>query len=288
MWFTNGSKYTMGLVIALSAALALTIHVEGGRVTAARQEASSVALEASNVAAERDSTRVFARATSTLASLLGDSVRLYERRVVQVAGERNALDAALHAATGDEQIAAYGLHATIDSLHRIVAAAQSGAANGGRQDVQDVQTVQNVQNAHNVRDVQDVQDVRRAEFIVRQPPYTLRARAEIPPPPDSARLAVRVALDPIHVAAHVTCAAPDRNGIRTASVVASAPSWATITFDRLEQSPDLCASPALVRTARSRQRLEFEPVVIGGGRVIRPDGVGSWGFFVGSGVRVWI
>src|SRR6185437_5941838 len=265
-FFTVFTKYNRGLVIALSAALALTIHVERGRVTAARQQASNIALAASNAAAERDSTRLFARATSTLASLLGDSVRLYERRVVQVVGERNALDAALHAATGggDAQIAKYALHATMDSLNRAVAAAQSGEVNDGGQ------------------------QTRRADFVVRQPPYTVQARAEIPPPPDSARLAVRVALDPIHVAAHVTCAAPDRNGIRTASVVASAPSWATITFDRLEQSPDLCASPALVRTARSRQRLEFEPVVIGGGRVIRPDGVGSWGFFVGSGVRVWM
>jgi hypothetical protein len=265
MWFlTVFTKYNRGLVIALSAALALTIRVERGRVTAARQQASSVALAASNVAAERDSTRMLARATSALASMLGDSVRLYERRIVQAAGERNALDAALHAATGDAQIAKYELQATTDSLNRTVAAAQSGEANDGRQ------------------------DVRRADFVVRQPPYTLQARAEIPPPPDSARLSVRVALDPIHVAAHVLCATPDRNGIRAASVVASTPSWATITFDRLEQSPDLCASPALIRTARSRRLLEFEPVVIGGGRVIRPDGVGSWGFFVGSGVRVWM
>jgi hypothetical protein len=262
-FLTPLTKYIVVLVIALSTALALTIHVERGRVAAARQQVASVALEASNVVAERDSTRMFDRATNTLASLLGDSVRLYERRVVQVAGERNALDAALHTATGEDQIAKSELHATIDSLNRAIAAAQGKVNDGAK-------------------------DVRRADFAVRQPPYTLTARAEIPPPPDSARLSVRVALDPIHVSAHVMCATPDRNGIRTASVVASAPSWATITFDRLEQSPDLCASPALVRTARSRRLFELAPVVIGGGRVIRPDGVGAWGFFVGSGVRVWM
>jgi len=32
----------------------------------------------------------------------------------------------------------------------------------------------------------------------------------------------------------------------------------------------------------------FEPLVIGGGRIVTPDGRGAWGFFAGSGVHVWI
>jgi hypothetical protein len=67
----------------------------------------------------------------------------------------------------------------------------------------------------------------------------------LPAFPDAARLDLRVALDPILVEARVTYSAPNEQGIRRAHVVASTPSWAALRFDRVEQAPDLCASPAL-------------------------------------------
>jgi hypothetical protein len=59
-------------------------------------------------------------------------------------------------------------------------------------------------------------------------------------------------------------------------------------FGRVEQSPDLCRSPALVGSSKRSRLFGFEPLVIGGGRIVTPDGRGSWGFFAGSGVHVWI
>src|SRR5438067_1566936 len=83
------------------------------------------------------------------------------------------------------------------------------------------------------------------------------------------------ALAPIHVETRVTCSSPNEHGIRTASVVASSPPWATLRFDRVEQSPELCTSPALIRSAPTHRLVEFKPLVIGGGRVIAANGSGS-------------
>ena len=134
-------------------------------------------------------------------------------------------------------------------------------------------------------EVDSAHDVRRASFGVRQPPYTVAADVEIPEHPDTARLSLKVALDPIHMDARVMCAAPNEQGIRSATVVAAAPSWATVQFDRVEQSPDLCASPALMRPPRPTRR--FSPLLIGAGRVMDFRGLASWGLFVGIGVSLW-
>jgi hypothetical protein len=76
-------------------------------------------------------------------------------------------------------------------------------------------------------------------------------------------------------------------GIKTASIAASSPPWARLRLDRVEQSPDLCASPALLRNPTPHRTLAFTPLVIDGGRVFAAQGLGSWGFFVGAGLRVW-
>lgn len=132
---------------------------------------------------------------------------MVERQVLQVTQHSDALNR--------ERRACYRGTLTVDSLQRIDAAAGSTNAALG---------------------------ARRASFNVRQAPYTVAADVEIAEHPDSATLALRVALDPIHVDARFMCSAPDGNGIRSASIVASAPSWAVLRFDRVEQSPELCAS----------------------------------------------
>jgi hypothetical protein len=96
--------------------------------------------------------------------------------------------------------------------------------------------------------------VRFAHFDLRHPPYKIEAAVTMPPPPDSARIDLGITLDPIHLAARVTCTAPNSEGVRTASIAASSPSWAVVRFDRVEQSPDLCAR---VRHAPRRQTREF-------------------------------
>ncbi len=54
-----------------------------------------VALTASNLLAERDSSRLVANTNRQAAVLLGDSLRLVEKRAVQVEQRRDALDRAL-------------------------------------------------------------------------------------------------------------------------------------------------------------------------------------------------
>lgn len=235
-------------------ALALTVMIEERRLNAERSRGAIAALRATNLVAERDSTRDVALANRAIAKFLGDSLRLVERQVLQVAQRRDALDDAL----GRERRGRYALSVAMQALDRTARApATNDSANG----------------------------MRRASFAVRQPPYTVAAEVEMPERPDTLRLSIRVALDPIHMDARLSCSAPDAQGIRSATVVAAAPSWATVRFDRVEQSPELCASPALLHATRSPWQFLRRGLVIGVGRVIGFSGT-SWGAFVGIGMSL--
>lgn len=237
-------------IFILAMASALTLGVEEHRLRQERESTASLALAASNLVAERDSTRDVAAMNHSIAAMLGDSLRIVEQRAVQVKQRSDALDRAL----GGERRARYALTAAVDSLERLAtAAAPAGAA-------------------------------RHASFALRQPPYTVAAEVEVPDPPDSARMNLRVALDPIPISARVMCSAPDSHGVRSASVVASSPPWATVRLGRLEQAPELCASPALV--TRAPPRVAFGRVVVGVGLVGRSTSSASVGWFVGAGVVI--
>ncbi len=178
---------------------------------------------------------------------------MVQKLAVQMEQRGDALDRAL----GGERRARYALVATVDSLARS-AVAVAGVDTG--------------------------QLPRRASFTVRQRPYTVAALVEFPRPPDTARMWLRVALDPIPIAARVMCSAPDGHGIRSATVVASSPPWVKVRLERLEQSPELCASPALAR--RAAPRVALRPVIVGVGLVGRPGGAAGVGWFVGTGLAI--
>jgi hypothetical protein len=194
-----------------------------------------------------------AASSRKIAELLGDSLRMVERLVMQRARRADALDRAL----GHERRARYQMTATMESLSRIVRAASIGDANA---------------------------DVRRARFDVRQAPYTIAADVAIPASPDSARLAIRVALDSIPVDLRMGCGAPNRHGIRAATVDAVTPTWAVVQFRRLAQAAELCASPALrADMKRSSRQFAFTPLTAGFGRALSVDGHWSWALFLGGG-----
>jgi hypothetical protein len=245
----------LAAIAFLIVALLATVTIEEHRLRSEQSRAGIVSLKAANMAAESDSTRNVAMENHRIATLLGDSLGLVERQVTQVAQRSDALDDAL----GRERRARYSMSVAADSLR---ATALAPAV---------------VDTAH---------DVRRASFELRQVPYTVEADVEIPEKPDTARLSLRVALDPIHVDARLTCSAPNDQGIRTASVVAAAPVWATVRFDRVEQSPELCASPALMRADRSRRAFGLLKLLFGAGRVMDVRGLASWGVFVGIGTSL--
>ena len=81
----------------------------------------------------------------------------------------------------------------------------------------------------------------------------------MPPGPDTARLSVRVQLDPLRL---------------------------TVRFDQVEQSAELCASLALSKQSSGAGHLGFTPLVIGAGRVFGGNVPSGWGVFVGTGIRV--
>lgn len=239
-------------VAALVALAAVTTAVEHHRVTQLQSENADLALKVTNDSAVVAKTVVVSQTNAKLAALFGDSLKMYQKAVVQVAQQSDAIDKALKL----ERRAKYALSVSLDSLHRRIASRSAVT--------------------------EDTTDhVRRASFDVRQAPYTITAEVELPPAPDTAHLDLRIALDPVPVVARLSCAPPNEHGIRTASIEAATPAWASLKFDDVQQSPDLCASPALTH-ASGHPFVRLRPVV-GVGRIFQPDGTSRWGGFVGAG-----
>ena len=243
------------VVPLLIAALAVSVIAEHQLLIRERARVATLALSLENGVAQRDSTRRVALENHRIATLLGDTLQLFERKVVQVQQHRDALDRALRT----ERIARYAMLATVDSFHRAPIAAEQQATRGS---------------------------VRRAVFTVRDAPYEVHAEAELPADPDTATLVLRIRLDPVPLRVRLSCGAADANGIRAASIGAEAPPWAAVRFDKVEQSPDLCASPALGRAAPARGTSALIPLVLGAGRVMGSTGGTAWGVFVGVGIRL--
>jgi hypothetical protein len=236
----------------------MTISIEQHRIQSERGKASIAALETTNAIALRDSTSNVAATNRRVAALLGDSLRLVRKQVVQAAQVRDALDKAV----GDERRASYAMTARVDPVQRTMSAVVASS------------TI--------------VPETRHADFRLRQSPYTVTAAVVMPAPPDSARLTVDIALDSIPIEVRVACAPPNSAGIRTASIMAVTPRWVAARLDRVEQSPDLCASPTLVGPQASRRWLRFAPLVAGVGRTASAHGEWVWGAFLGTGILVWV
>ena len=132
---------------------------------------------------------------------------------MQAAEKRDAIDRAL----GRERAARYEATAVVDSLERLVSATDSVARDASR-------------------------EVRAAKFDVRQEPYTIVAEVEVPPPPDSARLRVKVAVDAIPIEARVTCA-EIFEGSSAEAVSVGTPAWVNVKIGTVAQSPEVCAVP---------------------------------------------
>ena len=82
------------LIAALSPALTLTISIEQHRLQSERVRFAAAALQATTTAAMRDSTIDVASTNRRIATLLGDSLRLVKKQVVQVTQTRDYLGSA--------------------------------------------------------------------------------------------------------------------------------------------------------------------------------------------------
>jgi hypothetical protein len=247
-------------IAALSLALAGTIGtmaVQQHRLSAERANEEAFAYAAMNARAERDTTRA-------LAGVLGDSLRLVQKQVVQVAQRRDSIDRAL----GSEHRAVYRMSAVVDSLRVRVAAApafaSAAASSAGSAVPSDT-------------------SVRRAAFNVRHAPYTVAAQVDIPLAPDSAHLSLDIALDTLDVTVRLACGTGTNDGVPAASIAASTPVWAAVRFGKVEQSPEVCRSPAASRPAR--RHFAFAPA-IGLGRAVLWGGGAGWALMLG-GVVIW-
>jgi hypothetical protein len=240
-------------IVLLTLALAALFQIQEHRLREARAKTMVAGLEATNALAANDSTRDRSHASAKLASILGDSLRLVERRVMQIGQRRDALDRAL----GLERRARYALTATVDSLTHVASVSPSP--------------------------LKSDDGTRAATFNIHSPPYTVLANVFFPPLPDSAELALRISVDPIPISARVMCGEPNEFGVRTASITTSSPPWAKVSLGVVEQAAEVCHAAEALTARPHRRRLEFTPVVIGAGRIIRPNGSGSWGWFIGAG-----
>ncbi len=185
----------------------------------ARERAAQAALRATNEAAAHDSTRKLA---GKVAELLGDSLQAVQRLVLQQQQRGDQLDRAL----GLERIAAAGLRVRIRDLEATIAGTPVHEDSGTK--------------------------VRRSDFTLRQPPYLITATAILPPPPALGSLIARVQLDSIRLGLRLGCGKADKDGIRPAAATVTGPPWAELTITAVEQSEDLCQSPALKAKAPSR------------------------------------
>ncbi|MEO7086833.1 MAG: hypothetical protein ABI442_07555 [Gemmatimonadaceae bacterium] len=124
--------------------------------------------------------------------------------------------------------------------------------------------------------------VRDATFNIQQTPYTISAVVDLADPPDSARMAIRVSIDPIHFDARVSCSSADEHGIRSASIRTSSPRWASVRFDHVGQSPEVCRAEAAA--ANKHRLIDFRRAMIGAGPVRTINGRWTVGLFVGAGL----
>ena len=134
------------------------------------------------------------------------------RRIVQTTQHANALEDSLHL----ERRARYVLTVRFDSLVAVVAQGM-------------VQT-------------DSADDVRRAHFDQERPPFHLAADVALPRS-GTGTLTSSIRLDPLQLGATVGCGKAVA-GIRPATLLLEAPSWASVSLDRLSQDPAVCNAKA--------------------------------------------
>lgn len=174
-------------------------------------------------------------AADTTRLLYSDSVQAVTRRALQLVQERDRLDAALQWERRVTSTLVVALRELRDSAAAVV-------------------TV-------------DSADVRHASWHVRQAPWTADVGVQVPAPPDSARLQLAVALDPIAVTVRAGCGrAPAGGGVRPASIAAEGPTWARLELTDVVTDPEVCNPlPQRITTV---QRIRIGVPYAAGGAVV--------------------
>ena len=176
------TTFIRGMVAALVVAAFLFVAGWGARqsreLARLRERERATSLTADSIEAARDSTR--AVSLSGLRTVLGDSVRVYQRRIVQTAQVADSLDRALV----QERAARYQATMVIDALQARLYAPVAAVGD----------------------------TMRRADFTLRQPPYTIAASVTLPPAPSDGTMTARVSVDTAVFEARIGCGAAAAGG----------------------------------------------------------------------------
>lgn len=230
------------LAVALAVSVALLDRANARLVERARTES----LRADSAEAARDSGRMVRLA------VLGDSVRLYQRRIVQVQQRSDSVDLAL----GVERAARFKIAAEVTELRARIAAPVTA----------------------------EPDDNRSAAFRARDGPFYIDALVTLPRPPGDGAMTVRVAVDTAVIEARIGCGLADAAGVSPATLSVTGPEWMTLRLGRLEQAPRVCSpnerperqkrESLMARMAqRARLGVGYGAVIAPGGRVIRGPAV---------------
>jgi hypothetical protein len=238
-------NYAIGTLALILVACASWMKYTSDQLASAHASERRIALKASNLEAVHDSTRNLARENARVAKLLGDSLRAYEKRVVQQDQPADPLDSAARITRS----AMYRLGFNVGEF--------IGKLTKPRRDT--------------------------VPFHIRQDPYTVYATVSHPPVGDSVTLAVTVALDTIPMTVRVGCRVTGDAGIRAASVMLTAPPWATVRFDDVQQDPGICNPSVTQQPPGGRRLFSWAPVALSVGRTIGP-GPNSWTAQLGTAI----
>lgn len=244
---TVAQRWLWWLALLVLGAFAL----QNERLHRAQAEAFRLALVADTLAAARDTSKELHLALGVLA----DSLHIVERRALQVAQARDALDRQLHV----RRIARDSVVVRERVLDRSVTSIAPQV----------------------LRD-----SARRAAFDIRSPPYTVHAEVIVPgkTSEDSATMKLRVVLDSIPMEVRLSCGERVLAGVRPAVVTVSGPQWAQLHLARVEQEAELCAVNVAPQDSKSSLAFLLERVSAFAGYGIARRGVMP---MLGVGVRLW-
>jgi hypothetical protein len=194
-------------LLGIVAAALLALGVQTCRLARASAAGDRNAARADSAIAANDTTRLVVAVKEVLKAY-GPDMQAVERRALQVAPKVDALDKKLDRISVATAQFALGIR----RLEALAAGAgvTTDTATGERTDT----------------------------FNVRQPPYTVGARATLPAT-GAGRLSLGVALDDAHLGVRVQCGEAV-GGFRPATVLLAAPTWLTTRIDSLRQAPGVC------------------------------------------------
>ncbi len=205
LWYWTGSARvaSTAALVALVLVLIAGLWHRGRQLDAAQRDAHAAGLVRDSLEAVADTLRIHV--------LDVDSARtVAERRATQVEVERDA----------------------VDELLRTERRARARAELRVAQLETEVSTPVSIDTLR--------PDVRLVDTRIRQEPFTVRIRGEVPPAPLDARFRVSVALDPAPIAVGVHCGPAGESGIRPARVSITTPAWLQVVELEPEVDPGTC------------------------------------------------